>query len=48
MRFVEMTLVYVLLAREVQEVVASDEEIHRAFTPVAHATGCPLKLVPRA
>ena len=44
---VEMTLVYVILARETQEVLASHCERRRPFTPVAHETGCPLILVPR-
>ena len=45
---VEMVLIFVLLAREVREVVVSREEIKRLFTVTSHPTGCPLKLVARA
>lgn len=44
---VEMTLIFVLLAREVQEVVASEEEIHRPLSAIDHPTGIPLKFVAR-
>ena len=45
---VEMILIFVLLAREVREVVVSEEEIKRPFNAIAHSTGCPLRFVARA